>query len=102
MSIITLIGADFLDKDTRTLKIRVEVYPETALDPRSLNPAWPPLHNCAGHFWHMIHYNPSQNEPEIFDQTIDSALYRHYTSSVLCSRPFGINAVRTADARGQR
>jgi|AP45_3_1055517.scaffolds.fasta_scaffold180931_2 hypothetical protein len=25
--------------------------------------------------WHMIHHNPSQNQPEILDQTIDNTLY---------------------------
>jgi len=29
--------------------------------------------------WHMIHHNPSQNQPEILDQTIDNTLYKHYT-----------------------
>ena len=26
----------------------------------------------------MIHHNPSQNQPEILDQTIDNTLYKHY------------------------
>jgi len=30
----------------------------------------------------MIHHNPSQNQPEILDQTIDNTLYKHYTSYV--------------------
>ena len=29
----------------------------------------------AGRPWHMIHHNPSQNQPEILDQAIDNTPY---------------------------
>jgi len=29
----------------------------------------------------MIHHNPSQNQPEILDLTIDNTMYKNYTSA---------------------
>ena len=33
---------------------------------------------CVGQPWNIMRHNPSQNQPEILDQTIDITIYQHY------------------------